>query len=113
MGFGASRTPRLDNYRLRRTVSIDDMINIQSTLMRAGFGIRQATRYPVALRSGRAAISVRSAHCVAAGRWPGRWELVQRCPQWGWGCYGRPEALNCSGETPVREALVPRLAPPS
>jgi hypothetical protein len=46
-GLGASRTPRLDNYRPRRTMSIDDMVNIPSTLMRAGFGIRQATRYPL------------------------------------------------------------------
>jgi hypothetical protein len=34
--LAASRTPRLDNYRLRRNVSIDDMLNIQSTLMHAG-----------------------------------------------------------------------------
>ena len=35
MAFGVSRRPRLDNYRLRRTVSIDDMVNIHRTPMRA------------------------------------------------------------------------------
>jgi hypothetical protein len=34
MAFRASRGPRLDSYRLRRTVSIDDMVNIKRTLMR-------------------------------------------------------------------------------
>ena len=50
---------------------------------------------------------------VAGGRWPGCWERVERWPELRWGCCGRPEGLNYSRESPVREALVPRLAPPS
>jgi hypothetical protein len=33
--LAASRTPRLDHYRLRRDTRFDDMVNIQRTLMRA------------------------------------------------------------------------------
>ena len=40
--LAASRTPRLDNHRLRRTVSIDDMVNIQRTLMRAGTALNNS-----------------------------------------------------------------------
>jgi len=42
MAFGASRRQRLDNYRLRRTVSIDDMVSIQRTLMRAGTALNNS-----------------------------------------------------------------------
>ena len=56
MAFGASRRQRLDNYQLRRTVSIDDMVSIQRTLMCACTALNNS----LYLASGRVMRKVRS-----------------------------------------------------
>jgi hypothetical protein len=40
--LSASRTPRLDDYRLRRNVSSDNMVNLQRRLMRVGTALNNS-----------------------------------------------------------------------